>query len=169
MKSSRVWGLWSRGVNGLTPKLQLLKTHNSITGGIMGKINRFEDILAWQKARELNNCIYNLTKNSHFSKDFSLRDQIRRASVSIMANIAEGFGRRSKKEFANFLNMAHGSAAEVQCHLYIALDQTYIQRKDFEDLYEKVDIVSKMIQKFMSYLNTAMPELRDSTVKERLK
>src|SRR3990170_8430724 len=132
----------------------------------MPKIERFEDIQAWQKARELNNGIYKATKKVPFAKDFSLQDQIRRASVSIMANIADGFGRRSKKEFSNFLNMAHGSAAEVQCHLYIALDQTYIQRKDFEDLYEKVDIVSKMIQKFMSYLNTAMPEIRDSQLRK---
>lgn len=125
----------------------------------MAKIERFEDIQAWQRARELNKDIYHITKDANFSKDFSLRDQIRRASVSVMANIAEGFGRRSNKEFANFLNMAHGSAAEVQCHLYIALDQTYIHRKDFEDLYDKINIVSKMIQKFMSYLNTAMPDI----------
>jgi four helix bundle protein len=119
----------------------------------MGKIERFEDIQAWQKARELNRNIYNITKNSHFSKDFSLRDQIRRASVSIMANIAEGFGRRSKKEFSNFLNMSHGSAAEIQCHLYVALDQNYINKNDFQELYDKVAEVSKMIQGFMNYLS----------------
>ena len=94
------------------------------------------------------------SKNSNFSKDFSLCDQIRRASTSIMANIAEGFGRKSKKEFANFLNMAHGSAAEVQCHLYIASDLNYINKEDFTALYEQVDEVSKMIQGFMNYLNT---------------
>ncbi len=119
----------------------------------MAKINRFEDIQAWQKARGLNNCIYNLTKNSNFSKDFSLRDQIRRASVSIMANIAEGFGRRSKKEFANFLNMAHGSAAEAQCHLYVALDQKYISQEIFDTTHAKIEEVSRMIQGFMKYLN----------------
>ena len=119
----------------------------------MGKINRFEDIQAWQKARGLNKQIYNITKNSHFSRDFALRDQIRRASVSVMANIAEGYGRRSKKEFANFLNMTHGSAAEVQCHLYSALDLEYINRNEFNDLYDKTGQVSKMIQGFMNYLN----------------
>lgn len=119
----------------------------------MAKIERFEDIQAWQKARELNSNIYSLTKNSSFLKDFSLRDQIRRASISIMANIAEGFGRKSSKEFANFLNMAHGSAAEVQCHLYAALDLKYISKEDFEMLYKKADEVSKMIQGFMNYLN----------------
>jgi len=121
----------------------------------MGRINRFEDIQAWQKARELNKDIYDITKNSYFLKDFSLRDQIRRASVSIMANIAEGFGRKSSKEFANFLNMAHGSAAEVQCHLYAALDLKYINKEDFEMLYDRVDEVSKMIQGFMKYLNNS--------------
>ncbi len=118
----------------------------------MGKIKRFEDIQAWQKARELNNGIYNITKDHNFSKDFSLRDQLRRASVSIMANIAEGFGRRSKKEFSNFLNIAHASAAEVQCHLYIAWDQNYIKNEEFKILYSKTEEVSKMLQGFMSYL-----------------
>ncbi len=122
----------------------------------MGKIEKFEDIKAWQKARELNKKIYNITKDSHFSKDFSLKDQIRRASVSIIANIAEGYGRKSKKEFANFLNMSHGSAAEVQCHLYIALDQKYIDPKEFEELYKETEEVSKMIQGFMSYLNESI-------------
>jgi len=119
----------------------------------MAKINRFEEIQAWQKARELNKSLYEITNNSNFSKDFSLRDQIRRASISIMANIAEGFGRKSKKEFANFLNMSHGSAAEVQCHLYIALDHNYISEKEFKKLYENTEEVSKMIQSFMNYLN----------------
>ena len=120
----------------------------------MPKIERFEDIQAWQKARELNNGIYKATKKVPFAKDFSLQDQIRRASVSIMANIADGFGRRSKKEFSNFLNMAHGSAAEVQCHLYIALDQNYISHDHFKVLYKETEEVSKMIQGFMNYLNS---------------
>jgi len=118
----------------------------------MPKIERFEDIQAWHKARELNLQIYDLTNSSRFAKDFSLRDQLRRASVSIMANIAEGFGRKSQKEFANFLNMAHGSAAEVQCHLYVALDQNYISQEEFRGAYNKVEEVSKMIQGFMKYL-----------------
>jgi len=121
----------------------------------MAKIERFEDIQAWQRARELNKAIYEITKAAHFSKDFSLRDQMRRASVSILANIAEGFGRRSKKEFSNFLNMAHGSAAEVQCHLYVALDFQYITQGDFETLYRKTEEVSRMIQGFMKYLHNS--------------
>jgi four helix bundle protein len=74
--------------------------------------------------------------------------------VSIMANIAEGFGRRSKKEFSNFLNMAHGSAAEVQCHLYVALDLQYINEGDFQTIYGKTEEVSRMIQGFMKYLGS---------------
>jgi four helix bundle protein len=120
----------------------------------MPKINRFEEVQAWQKARELNKEIYNTTGTFSFSKDFSLRDQVRKASVSIMANIAEGFGRRSKKEFSNFLNMAHGSAAEVQCHLYVALDLQYINQGKFEVLYSKTGEVSRMIQGFMAYLKS---------------
>jgi four helix bundle protein len=126
----------------------------------MGKINRFEDIEAWQKARALNKENYRTTEASSFAKDFSLRDQIRRASVSIMANIAEGFGRRSKKEFSNFLNMARGSAAEVQCHLYVALDLQYINQGNFEVLYSKTEEVSRMIQGFMQYLRKL--DLEDS-------
>ena len=119
----------------------------------MPKIDRFEDIQAWQKARELNKEIYRATEARSFYKDFSLRDQVRRASVSIMANIAEGFGRRSKKEFSNFLNMAHGSSAEVQCHLYVALDLQYITEGEFATLYGKTEEVSRMIQGFMKYLH----------------
>lgn len=74
--------------------------------------------------------------------------------MSIMANIAEGFGRRSKKEFSNFLNMAHGSAAEVQCHLYVALDLQYINEGDFQTIYGKTEEVSRMIQGFMKYLGS---------------
>lgn len=85
----------------------------------MAKIEKFEDINAWQKARELTNDIYRITYEDGFFRDYSLRNQTRNASVSIMANIAEGFGRRSNKEFINFLNIAHGSAAELQSHLYI--------------------------------------------------
>jgi four helix bundle protein len=117
----------------------------------MSKIQRFEDIHAWQKARELNKIIYDIT-SSNFKKDYLLRDQIRRASLSVMANIAEGFGRKSKKEFANFLNMAHGSAAEVQCHMYSALDLEYINQNDFEMIYDKIEEVSRMLQAFMNYL-----------------
>lgn len=121
----------------------------------MSKIKRVEDIQVWQKARELNIEIYKITNNSFMSKDFTLCNQIRKASISIMANIAEGYGRRSNKEFTNFLNIAHGSSAELQSHLYIALDLKYVNPKDFSTLYEKINKVSKMIQAFMNYLKNS--------------
>ena len=88
---------------------------------IMAKFNKFEEIQAWQKARDATLLIYRITLAADFAKDYGLKDQIRRASVSIMANIAEGHGRRTNVEFANFLNIARSSTAEVQSHLHIAL------------------------------------------------
>ena len=105
---------------------------------------RSEDIQAWQKAREVTRLIYAVTGNGSFAKDFGLRSQIQRASVSIMANIAEGFGRRSDKEFANFLNMAHGSVSETQSHLYVALDLHYIDQVTFTKVYELLEEISRM-------------------------
>lgn len=93
----------------------------------MAVFRKFEDIIAWQKAREATRKVYRLTTEGEFSRDYDLRNQIRRASVSIMANIAEGFGRRSDKEFANFTNIAHASATETQSHLYVALDLGYLR------------------------------------------
>src|SRR5215213_4770575 len=102
----------------------------------MATFSKFEDIQAWQKARQVTRMIYQVTAGGEFAKDYGLRDQVRRASVSIMAHIAEGFGRRSDKEFANFLNMAHGSVSEVQSHLYAALDLKYISQDSFSKLYD---------------------------------
>ena len=99
--------------------------------------------------------IYKIILTPAFVKDYSLCNQIRRSSISIMANIAEGFGRKSRKEFSNFLNIAHGSAAEVQSHLYVAQDLDYINPNDFKILYEKVDEVSKIIQGLMKYLRNS--------------
>ena len=100
-------------------------------------IQRFEDIQAWQEARKLVKMIYSITSNNSFSKDFGMRDQIRRASVSVMANIAEGFDCESKVEFARFLGIARRSAVEVQSLLYAALDAEYINQDDFERHYEQ--------------------------------
>ncbi|RMF02363.1 MAG: four helix bundle protein [Chloroflexi bacterium] len=118
----------------------------------MTRIERFEDIQAWQKARELNKRIYTLTSHGNFSKDFALRDQIRRAAISIMLNIAEGFARRTHKEFAQFLYIAHGSAAEVQSALFIALDQNYITQSEFHELYQDTAETSRLIAGFLKYL-----------------
>ena len=110
----------------------------------MATFSRLEDIQVWQKARQLTKQIYEATSNGRFAQDYGLRNQTQRASVSIMANIAEGFGRRSDKEFANFLNMAHGSVAEVQSHLYVALDLSYITQTTFNRLNGLLDEVSRM-------------------------
>ncbi len=108
----------------------------------MPTFKRLEDIQVWQKAREVTR--REATGNGDFAKDFGLRNQIQRASVSIMANIAEGFGRRSDKEFANFLNVAHGSASETQSHLYVALDLNYIDETVFQEISLSLDEISRM-------------------------
>ena len=110
----------------------------------MATFSRLEDIQVWQKARQLTKQIYEATSNGRFAHDYGLRNQIQRASISIMANIAEGFGRRSDKEFANFLNMAHGSATEDQSHLYVALDLSYINESTFSELNGLLDEISRM-------------------------
>lgn len=103
----------------------------------MAMIQRFEDIQAWQEARKLVKMVYSLTNKESFSKDFGMRDQIRRASVSVMANIAEGFDCESKVEFARFLGIARRSAVEVQSVLYAALDVRYINNDEFSPHYEQ--------------------------------
>ena len=113
-----------------------------------------EDIEAWKKARLLVRDIYKLCNPQNYQKDYNLIDQTRKSAVSIMSNIAEGFARRTSKEFINFLTIAHASAAEVQSHLYIAFDQKYISPTEFSALYRNTDEVSKMIQGFINYLKT---------------
>ena len=97
--------------------------------------NRFEELDAWTVARELANLIYVLGRESGFSKDYGFKDQIQRASVSVMNNIAEGFERGSNKDFAKFLFIARGSVGEVRSMLYLALDQGYITKKEFAEAY----------------------------------
>jgi four helix bundle protein len=124
-------------------------------GGGMAKIERFEDIQAWQKSRTLVKAIYDVTgKKVKLNKDYGLKEQIRRASVSVMSNIAEGFARRRDKEFGRFLSIALGSAAEVQSQLYVALDQGYITKKEFEELYELASEAARLINGFIQYLRT---------------
>ena len=118
----------------------------------MSKIEKFEDIEAWQKARNVVDSIYKITKTGSFSKDYSLKDQIQKASISIMSNISEGFSRETDKEFIRFLTIAKASASEVQSQLYIALDQNYINKKEFEELYDILDHCSRQIANFISYL-----------------
>jgi len=126
----------------------------------MGKIRKFEDIEAWQKSRGLVKEVYRLCKVDSYKMDYNLIDQTRSSAVSIMANIAEGFARRTNKEFINFLGVAHASTAEFQSHLYVALDQHYMSDKDFKVLYHKAEEISKMIQGFINYLkNSKIPKL----------
>ena len=126
----------------------------------MNKIEKFEDIVAWQKARSLTKQIYACSKAGAFSRDFGLRDQIQRASVSSMSNIAEGFERGGDKEFIQFLSTSKGSCGEVKSHLYVALDQGYINPMSFDGLYGQATEVSRLISGFMKYLRES--ELRGS-------
>ena len=118
----------------------------------MASIKRFEEILAWKKAKELVREIYLVCREAQFSRDFGLKDQICRAAVSSMSNIAEGFGRRSGKDFAHFLDVARGSALEVQSLLYVARDLSYISEADFARLYKLADETISLIGGFTAYL-----------------
>ena len=116
----------------------------------MATVKQFEDMVAWQKSRELTREVY-----SAFSacKDMGFRDQIQRASVSVMSNIAEGFERSSRLEFVQFLAIAKGSCGEVKSQLYRAVDQGYIVQSEFDDLYELCDKLASGIAGFIQYLN----------------
>jgi len=119
----------------------------------VSKIVRFEDIEAWKKARVLVNKIYSVTEiNIHFEKDLALKDQIRRAAISVLSNIAEGFARQTDKEFKNFLYISSGSNSELQSQLYVALDLQYINKSEFEELFRVSEETAKLIQGFIKYL-----------------
>jgi four helix bundle protein len=119
----------------------------------MARIERFEDLIAWQKARELTKRIYEVTREGPFSRDFSLRDQIRDASVSTMSNIAEGFERRGDREFDRFLSIAKGSVGEARSQLYVALDTAFLTRQQFDELKARAEEVSRLIAGLMGYLH----------------
>jgi four helix bundle protein len=121
--------------------------------GVLMKIERFEDIKAWQEARSLVSHTYEaIRKNIVFRKDFRLVSQVQAAAVSCMANIAEGFSRQGDKEFIQFLFIAKSSAAEVQSHLYVALDQGYLSQTDFNLVYQQAERVSKIASGLIKYL-----------------
>jgi four helix bundle protein len=132
-------------------------------GGPLPKIERFEDIKAWGMAQGLVTVIYRLSADGKFSKDFGLRDQIRRASVSVMSNIAEGFERGSQKEFSRFLRMAKGSSGEVRSQLYVALELGYLDVADFEAVKVKAENLSKALSGFIGYL-ASKTEFKSSKV-----
>ena len=118
----------------------------------MSTIRTFEDLHAWQHARALNKEIYEITARGAFAKDFALRDQIRRASISISSNIAEGFERNGTKEFLNFLSIAKASAGEVRSQMHLALDLGYVDGPAFKDLAGHIEQTSKLIWGLMEYL-----------------
>ncbi len=118
----------------------------------MAKIQRFEDLQAWQTARELSRYVYGLTVKDRFSHDYPLRDQIRRAAGSIMHNIAEGFDSGTDPEFIRFLKMARRSSSEVQSELYLALDCGYITAEEFQQAYGRTIDINKMINGLITYL-----------------
>ena len=118
----------------------------------MATFQKFEDIEAWQRARELTREIYTASNENPFSKDFGLRDQVRKTSVSIMSNIAEGFERDGTKEFIQFLSVAKGSSGELRSQLYVALDQGYLAKERFDRLLGTVLETTRMIGGLINYL-----------------
>jgi len=118
----------------------------------MATAQQFEDLQVWQEARVLVKDIYAVSKQRDFHRDLGLREQIRRAAVSAMSNIAEGFERGTRKEFMQFLSIAKGSAGEVRSQLYVALDQEYLTETHFNELGNRASTLSRRIATFISYL-----------------
>lgn len=118
----------------------------------MATIRHFRDIEAWQKARELTNSVYAVSGKGAFARDFALRNQVRKAAISVVANIAEGFERGGNAEFIQFLSVAKGSAGEVEAQLYIALDQGYVTQEEFKAIEAQIRSTKKLISGFMEYL-----------------
>jgi four helix bundle protein len=118
------------------------------------KVTRFEDLDCWQEARTLVQSVYTATLNGPFKQDYGLADQTRRAATSIMANIAEGFSRQGDREFTQFLFIAKASASELQSHLYVGLDQGYIDQDYFQSLYSQLESIHKRISNLIKYLKS---------------
>jgi len=123
----------------------------------MAKIERFEDLQSWQKARQLANMIYDLTEHPKFAKDFHLRDQIQDAAGSIMHNIAEGFDAGTNPEFIRFLKISRRSASEVQSELYLALDRKYINEEELSKAYNLATESKRLINGMIAYLRKSSP------------
>jgi len=122
---------------------------------------RFEDLIFWQKSRELTKLVYTATRKPEFRKDFGLKEQIQRSCVSVMSNVAEGFGRGGNSEFIQFLFVAKGSLSEVKSQIYIALDLNYIASSEFKKAYEMTEEISRLINSFIKSLkNTARKGLK---------
>ena len=118
----------------------------------MATIQRFEDLIVWQKARILCNEVFNLISKDKFAKDFALRDQISKSSGSVMDNIAEGFGRIGNREFINFLTYAYASALECKSQLYRALDRSYTSKEKTDELFLLIEEIKRIINALITYL-----------------
>jgi four helix bundle protein len=122
---------------------------------IMAKIERFEDLRCWQMSRKLVKDVYGMSTEGALGRDFGTRDQIRRAALSVMNNVAEGFARFSKKEFILFLNYAQSSAAEVKSILYVCEDLTYLPKPQSSQLHAELDDIRKSILALIKYLHVS--------------
>lgn len=120
----------------------------------MATVKRFEDLDVWQNARTLTNRVYEHTRQEPFANDFGLHDQIQRASISIMSNVAEGFESRTQSIFVDHLGRARGSAGEVRAQLYVALDQDYLSEPEFEPTYDLVETISRRLFRLIQYLKS---------------
>ena len=120
----------------------------------MPAIKRFEEIEAWQTARDLTKTIYAVMEQGKFARDFDLRDQIRRASVSVMSNIAEGFESQTQQQFIRYLSIAKASAGEVRSQLYVSRDLNYLTEEQFTSLFQMAEKASRQITNFISYLES---------------
>jgi len=120
----------------------------------MATAKRFEELEVWQRAKDLTNLVYKYSTDGAFSRDFGLRDQMRRASVSIMSNIAEGFESQTQAMFIKYLGHAKGSAGELRAQLYIAKDQRYLSEENFSEMFSLAEICSKQLARFIQYLET---------------
>ena len=118
----------------------------------MSTAKRFEELEVWQRAKELTNLIYRLSSAGSFARDFGLRDQMRRAAVSIMSNIAEGFESQTQALFTQYLNRAKGSSGELRAQLYIA--QEYITTSEFQSVFSLAELCSKQLASLIRYLES---------------
>lgn len=132
------------------------------------RADTFEDLIAWQKARELTREIYQVTASGPFAKDFGLRDQIRRAAVSVMSNVAEGFERGGRSEFHQFLSIAKSSCAELRSHLYVALDARHLQPSTFRQLMLQAEEVARILGGLRKAVHTQRTLTRSSTKRAKL-
>ena len=120
----------------------------------MATVERFEDLEVWQRARRLANLIYDFTEVEVFKRDFSLRDQIRRAAISILSNIAEGFESRTQVMFIEYLGRAKASSGELRAQLYLVFDRKYISQDQFEKTVDEAHICSRQIASLSRYLES---------------